>query len=118
MQAVATQTSQVNTRVDSAVKLQAEQVLDLMGSSTAELVRAVLGKVARGARDYEEVASALAEKDAAPNDALLAEGWAISDAFYASLGLALPVQPTEDRSWDELFEEAAEEHFAEKGLIR
>ena len=40
---------QLNVRVDAEVKRQAEEVLELMGSSVTELVRMALEKVSHGA---------------------------------------------------------------------
>lgn len=117
MQAIAAQTSQVNTRVDSSVKAQAEAVLELMGSSTAELVRSVFGKVARGSRDYEELAGILSDKSEAAPDSLLADGWAASEAYYRTIGVDQSTAKTPERSWDELYAEAMDAHFSEKGLI-
>ena len=117
MQAVASHTSQVNTRVDTAIKAQAEEVLELMGSSTAELVRAVFAKIAGGARGYEELAAVLAPHDAARDDALLEEGWAIADAFYAKIGFDAATAPADTRSWSEILDEAKADHFSDKGVI-
>ncbi len=48
-------TVQMNMRVNGATKQQAEEVLALLGYTLPDFVRALLGKVAHGAKDAEEV---------------------------------------------------------------
>lgn len=56
--------TQVNVRVDVERKRQAEEVLGLTGRSITKLMREVIDKVARGAKDAEEVYQALADTPA------------------------------------------------------
>lgn len=121
---------QLNVRVDAEVKRQAEEVLELMGSSVTELVRMALEKVSHGARDYVEARDVLSgthrSKQAAASDepidfsmvdARLAKGWKAADDLYRSLGLDPSSLPKDERSWDAIYEEAMDAHFEEKGLL-
>lgn len=122
---------QLNVRVDAEVKRQAEEVLELMGSSVTELVRMALEKVSHGARDYVEARDVLSgahhskQVAAAPDepidfsmvDARLAKGWKAADDLYRSFGLDPSSLPKDERSWDAIYEEAMDAHFEEKGLL-
>ena len=115
---------QLNVRVDADVKRQAEEVLELMGSSVTELVRMALEKVARGARDYVEARDALNDKHGGETpvgnaiDQRLAEGWAIISDLYRSFGIDSSTLPVDERSWKEVYEEAMIAHYEEKGLLQ
>ncbi len=111
-------TTQVNTRVDAAVKQQADEVLALAGSTAAELVRSVMAKVARGMRDYEEVANVLEGSTSREPDEALEAGWALADSLYATIDAEGKSLASDARSWDEVYSEARSEHLAEKELSR
>lgn len=120
------QMTQLNLRVNVQDKRQAEEVLRLMGTTTTELVRKVLAKVARGAKGYAELRAALdnaaedkAERsEADPVNPVAAEGWAIVDDFCRSLGYeSADAVPKDTRSWEEMYEEAMTAHYEEKGWL-
>lgn len=50
-------------------------------------------------------------------DVLLAEGWAVSEAFYQQIGMNPSANQEGKHSWDELYAEAIDARFAEKGMI-
>ena len=119
MQAALTGTFQVNTRVDAGEKRSADDVLALMGSSISELIRSVIHKVSRGAKDYDQLRQVLREEEPARNENLAKaqEGWDFVDAFYRSMGIDPDSLPVDTRSWDEIYEEAMDEHFRERGMM-
>lgn len=121
------QMTQLNLRVNREEKRQAEDVLHLMGTTTTELVRKLIAKVARGAKDYAEVVSVLEEAPAEPVvtgespqyvDPVLAEGWAIGDDFFRSLGIDVASIPIDTRTWEERYEDAMTAKGREKGWLQ
>lgn len=120
--------TQLNLRVSKEDKRQAEDVLHLMGTTTTELVRKLMAKVARGAKDYAELASVLEVAPAEPAaeeespqyvDPVLAEGWAIVDDFCRLLGYESASDvPVDTRSWEERYEDAMIAKGREKGWLQ
>ena len=110
---------QVNTRVDAGEKRRADDVLALMGSSMSELIRSVISKVARGAQDYDQLEIVLRDQQPTQSEQLAKaqEGWNLVDGFYRSLGIDPDALPVDTRSWEEIYEEAMDEHFMEKGMM-
>lgn len=83
-------------------------------------MRALWGKAAQRGKALEEVRRLLFSQEEGVGDsgadALVLAGWALADQFYASAGYShedgVAVQP-----WDELYQAAMDEHFAQKGLF-
>lgn len=121
MGATASKMVQLNVRVDAEVKKQAEEVMRLMGTTSSQLVRALYEKVASGARDYDEAAAVLtgeAREEQCDANPPLATGWAAADDFYRSLGYARAGDvPADNRTWQQVYDEAMLSHYQEKGLI-
>ena len=122
----ASQMTQLNLRVNKRDKRQAEEVLHLMGTTTTEFVRKLLAKVARGAKEYEEVKAVLdasaedkvKQEEAGTVNPIAAKGWTIVDDFCKSLGYASADDvPRDTRSWEEIYEEAMTAHYEEKGWL-
>lgn len=111
---------QVNVRVSSSVKQAAEAELKNVGSSVGALVRAILEKVARSPKDCLEVTNLLEEDDPEVEErlALIHEGWKIADDFCRSIGVEPGQIEKDERSWDEIYQEAMDAHFAEKGYFQ
>ncbi|MBQ3267592.1 MAG: hypothetical protein IJH08_06725 [Atopobiaceae bacterium] len=111
---------QINVRLDADLKRRAEGVLSLMGSSATDLIRSAYEKVARGAGDYTEAMEVL--KGPKPTGAQLLDtlrgGWSLSEGLYRSVGIDPPCLTVENRSWDEVYEDAMAAHFEEKGLLQ
>ena len=120
--ATTSQMTQLNMRVDAQDKRQAEEVLRLMGTTTTELVRKLLAKVARGAKDYAEVADAIdtpPEHEPAQVNPVVLQCWAIVDDFCRSLGYERAEDmPKDTRSWAKRYEEAMSAHYEEKGWLQ
>lgn len=113
---------QVNVRVSSDVKQRAEEQLERVGSSVSALVRSALEKVAQGPQDCAAVTKVLQgdelDKETERRLALAEEGWKIADDFCRSIGVE-PGQVEEDaRTWDEVYQEAMDAHFVEKGYFK
>lgn len=109
---------QLNVRLDANVKRNADEVLSFVGSSATEVIRALFSKIAGGAADYAEVMALLCPKDQKDiaSESVISEGWSIADEFYRSIGYDPSATPTEERSWDEVYSDAMDEHFREKGI--
>ena len=120
MQAAIAETIQVNTRVDAADKRAADDILALMGSSIPELIRSVIHKAGQGAEEYDRLREALREGGASTDEHLAKaqEGWNLVDSFYRSVGIDPGALPVEQRTWKEIYEEAKDEHFMEKGMLQ
>lgn len=110
---------QLNVRLDAKVKQSAEEVLNFVGSSATEVVRALYAKIAGGAADYAEAMAVLCpnNKTDATDASLVSEGWKIADEFYRSIGCDSTAMPIEDRAWDDVYADAMNEHFCEKGIL-
>ena len=121
----AVQYVQLNLRVDKRDKQKSEEVLHLMGSTVTELVRKVLAMVACGASEYSKIESVLDEgvvaqaSDAYTTeiDPLLAEGWAIGQAYLESMGIEASSLHDETGDWDQYSEEAMLEKGLERGWL-
>lgn len=123
--AMSEQMTQLNMRVNAQDKRKAEDVLRLMGTTATQITRKILAKIARGAKDYAEIAAVLEdtpateeqEKKPSINPALF-EGWAIGDRYMQMLGYeSMADVPRDDRPWDEIYEEAMMEKALEKGWL-
>ena len=117
---------QLNVRVDARQKEQAAEVLQLMGLTATDVIRATLAKVARGARDCEELLTAIegpatsevAPPEERPLSPALADAFEICDSFARLLGYqAAEEMPKDDRSWEEIYEDARMAHYREKGWL-
>lgn len=112
--------AQVNVRVDRQVKNRAEEVLRLSGGSLSlpELIKKVVGKVAQGGGQCEEVLAAVDDRrQTVALDTSFVASWAAADQLYADLGIATsPV--SDDRDWDTIYSEAMDEHYRQKGMIQ
>lgn len=110
---------QLNVRLNADLKRSAEDVLSFVGSSATEVIRALYAKIACGAADYAKVMEALRVENVGStrDDSVLMEGWSITEAFYRSVGIDASSLSREDRPWDEVYAEAMDEHFHEKGLL-
>ena len=53
----------------------------------------------------------------ATDASLVSEGWKIADEFYRSIGCDSTAMPIEDRTWDDVYADAMNEHFCEKGIL-
>lgn len=119
MPTTATRTSQLNLRVDPQVRQDAEAALGLAHTSVGDLVRAALAKAARSPEDCAELLRSVRTEADGPDVAeALRESWSAADDFCRSVGLGVASDPHAEQSWDELYDEAMAEHFAEKGLVR
>ncbi len=109
---------QLNVRLDANVKRNADEVLSFVGSSATEVIRALFSKIAGGAADYVEIMAVLCPKDKkdVAGESIVSEGWSIADDFYRSIGYDPSVTPAEERSWNEVYTDAMDEHFREKGI--
>ena len=110
--------AQVNVRVDRQVKDHAEEVLRLSGRSLPELIKKVVGKVAQGGGQCEEVLAAVDDRQqTVAHDTPFVASWAAADRLYADLGIATsPV--SDDRDWDVIYSDAMDEHYRQKGMIQ
>lgn len=126
MTAMAEQMTQLNMRVNAQDKRQAEEVLRFMGSTTTELVRKLLAKIASGAKAYMEICEVLetpasaasAEQEGLGFNPVISEATEICNAFAQMLGYESAADlPKDNRSYDELYEEAMLEHYREKGWL-
>lgn len=123
--AMSEQMTQLNMRVNAQDKRKAEDVLRLMGTTATQITRKILAKIARGAKDYAEIAAVLEdtpateEQEKKPSiNAALFEGWAIGDRYMQMLGYeSMADVPRDDRPWDEIYEEAMMEKALEKGWL-
>lgn len=109
--------TQLNMRVDQEDKLQADEVLQLLGSSVTKLVRKVLAKVARGAKDAEELMAALDDAPIAQDGtALRSRAWfEESDRWLSSMAAQLGVSPSSLVPLaDDEYQEALYEDYLEK----
>ena len=118
---------QTNVRIEADVKLRAEEVLRLMGSSPTELVRAVYAKVAQGAQAYEETMAFLEGRELASGgeaeeqetlNPLLLEAWSIGRDYFLSVGINPDSLAIDNRSWEEMYHEGMEAHYREKGWMQ
>ena len=122
MPAVASGMTQMNVRVNAERKQEAESVLKLANSSLTELVRMLIDKVSCGAKDLQEVQHVL-QGDAAnvpkdDTDSVLLEGWALVDGFCADMGIVRSDDWLDERTCEQVYEEAMMAHYEEKGLLQ
>lgn len=110
--------AQVNVRVDRQVKDRAEEALRLSGGSLPELIKKVVAKVAQGGGQCEEVLAAVVDRQqAVAPESPFAASWAAADRLYADLGIATsPV--SDNRDWGEIYSDAMDEHYRQKGMIQ
>ena len=110
--------AQVNVRVDRQVKNRAEEALRLSGGSLPELIKKVVAKVAQGGGQCEEVLAAVDDRQqAVAPESPFAASWAATDRLYADLGIATsPV--SDNRDWGEIYSDAMDEHYRQKGMIQ
>ena len=110
---------QVNVRLDAELKRSAEEVLTLMDSSATELIRSAYQKVARGAKDYAEAMEVLKGDKGVDEqgESPLEQGWRVAEDFYRTISADPTFRELDERSWGEVYEEAATAHFEEKGVL-
>ena len=110
--------AQVNVRMDRSVKERAEEALRLSGGSLPELIKKMVAKVAQGGGQCEEVLAAVDDRQqAVAPESPFAASWAAADRLYADLGIATsPV--SDDRDWGEIYSDAMDEHYRQKGMIQ
>lgn len=114
--------TQLNVRVNAGEKRNAEEALKLANSSITDLVRRVIQKVSRGAKDLEELQKVLQDEAASTPkeeaDTVLLEGWSVVDTFCKEQGIGLSGEWVEERSAKEIYDEAMIAHYEEKGLFQ
>lgn len=109
--------TQLNMRVDQEDKLRSDEVLQLLGSSVTKLVRKVLAKVSRGAKDAEELMAVLDDAPIAREEMVLrSRAWfEESDRWPASMATQLGVSPGSLVPLsDDTYREALYEDYLEK----
>ena len=122
MPTVASGMTQMNVRVNAERKQEAESVLKLANSSLTELVRMLIEKVSCGAKDLQEVQRVL-QGDAAhapkdDTDSVLLEGWALVDDFCSDMGIVRSDDWLDERTCEQVYDEAMVAHYEEKGLLQ
>ena len=70
--------------------------------------------------DYNLLRKAIREDDMSADELLAKaqEGWSLADDFFRSIKSDSDTLPFETRSWKEVYEEAKDEHFREKGMLQ
>ena len=110
--------AQVNVRVDRSVKERAEEALRLSGGSLPELIKKVVAKVAQGGGQCEEVLAAVDDRQQAiAPESPFAASWAAADRLYTDLGIVTS-PGSEGRDWGEIYSDAMDEHYRQKGMIQ
>lgn len=114
--------AQVNVRMERKLKQRGDAALAEVGISPSDIVRALWNKVALRGAALDQVKRLLFSSDevqVVPEDASpVREGWALADEFYQSMGYDLAQVPCTDQSWEELYKDAMDAHFARKGLYQ
>ena len=114
--------AQINVRIDKDLKLAGDAVLVGEGISPSEVVRALWNKLAQHGEALDEVKRVLFggddPADVTRHAELVWAGWKISDEFYQSVGLERSDSSLREQSWDELYAQAMDEHFAQRGLYQ
>lgn len=116
---MASSTAQINVRLDRALKTAGDEALAEAGISPSEAVRALWDKLAKRGESLEALKRLLfspEQTDLADDEQNpLTDGWQIADKFYATCGSSLG-GTTRDVAWQDLYAEAMDEHYADKGL--
>lgn len=106
-----TATSQLNVRMDSQLRKAGDAVLERVGVTPAEIVRALWAKIAGGARECEQVLALLAEQTPPTTPsrgaACLAaiDGWQSELYALASADRSSYVAPTDEELDEMLYDE-------------
>lgn len=104
-------TSQLNVRMDSELRAAGDAVLERVGVTPAEVVRALWVKVAKGAQECEQVLSMLSDEDntavSTRGDELVGqiEGWHSQLFSLAGVDRAAYVPPTDEELDEMLYDE-------------
>ncbi len=114
--------SQINVRMDSSLKQSVDETLARLGRSPSEIVRLVWSRLAAGGPEAAETLRYLEsnESDAGEHDraAKLQEGWMITESFFQRVGYQPNSEsPASEPPWEDLYREAMEEHYRDRGLI-
>ena len=109
--------AQVNVRVDRQVKERAEETLRLSGTSLSHVIKRLVDTIAQGGDRCESVLEAIepVEKPRASSDSPFAASWTAADQLYRNLGISSD-PGSDDRDWDQIYSEAMDERYREKGL--
>lgn len=114
--------AQINVRIDKDLKQAGDAVLAGEGMSPSEVVRALWNKLAQHGEALDEVKRVLFGGDDSADMVRHAElvwaGWKISDEFYQLVGLERSDSSLHEQPWDELYAEAMDEHYAQRGLYQ
>ena len=104
-------TSQLNVRMDSELRSAGDAVLERMGVTPTEVVRALWAKIAKGVQECEQVLHALSDEDDATissrGDKLVGqiEGWHSQLFSLAEVDRATYVPPTDEELDEMLYDE-------------
>lgn len=108
---VSTTTSQLNVRMDAKLRAAGDAVLERVGVTPAEVVRALWAKIASGVRECEQVLSAFVDKEepACPSrgDELIAQidDWHSELVALAKSSVTSYVAPTDEELDEMLYDE-------------
>lgn len=114
-------TATINVRLDGALKEAGDAALAEEGIAVTQIVRALWRKLAERGRAMDEIKRLLldegrdAQELATPNPVV--RGWALADEFCLSVGYDPSDSTVKAQSWDELYAEAMNERYAQKGLF-
>ena len=104
-------TVQLNVRMDSELRSAGDAVLERVGITPAEVVRALWAKIAKGVQECEQVLHALSDEDDAAissrGDELVGqiEGWHSQLFSLAEVDRATYVPPTDEELDEMLYDE-------------
>ncbi len=104
-------TSQLNVRMDSELRSAGDAVLERVGITPAEVVRALWAKIARGVQECEQVLYALSDEDdteiSSRGDEFVGqiEGWHSQLFSLTEIDRASYVPPTDEELDEMLYDE-------------
>lgn len=114
--------AQINVRIEKSLKTAGDAALVEEGLSPSEVVRALWRKISQRGKDFAEVREVLFSGEDAGIDAtsgeksLLEQGWHCADELYRSCGYDVFGAPAYEKAWDDLYAEALDAHFDQRGL--
>ena len=106
-----TATSQLNVRMNTELRAAGDAVLERMGVTPAEVVRALWAKIARGAQDCEQALSTLADQEetaaSSRGDEFIAQIESLHDELFAlaKASRASYVAPTDEELDEMLYDD-------------